>query len=61
MPDTQQPAEPRYLFAVRPRCEECKSYRLLRYGKPREASGDDSEARYVRCGDCGAKFILVLE
>ncbi len=48
----------RYVFAERPRCPSCGSADLKAY---RSTSDGESTTRYVRCQQCGAKFILVLE
>jgi hypothetical protein len=51
-----KPGEPgRYIYATAPRCESCGSLKILVY----KTLAADS--KYVRCGDCNAKFILLLE
>ena len=57
--DSALPDAPRYVFCERPRCPLCDSVRLAAYRSDR--SDDGSVARRVRCRECGAKFILVLE
>lgn len=49
----------RVLRVERPRCPDCGSTRLLRYGGSRV--DEETTVRYVRCAGCGAKFLLILE
>jgi uncharacterized OB-fold protein len=48
----------RYVFGVRPRCDECGSPELKAY---RTDTAGETIARHVECKACGAKFVLVLE
>jgi len=50
----------RYVYTRRPRCPACGGKALRAY-KTLPASGDGSVSRYVRCRDCGRRFILVAE
>jgi len=51
--------EARYIYFQRPRCPDCGSVKLLAYRST--DNGDGSVTRYVRCADCGARFVLVVE
>jgi hypothetical protein len=49
----------RHIFAKRPRCKACGSAQL---GATRTIARDgDAVLRYVRCQQCGGRFVLVLE
>jgi len=48
----------RYVFGVRPRCDQCGSSELKAY---RTDTAGETIARHVECKACGAKFVLVLE
>jgi len=56
-PDTR-PAR-QYVYVTRPRCPACGSHKLLTYRTSQ--NGDDTLTRYAKCGDCGARLILVVE
>jgi DNA-directed RNA polymerase subunit RPC12/RpoP len=49
----------RHIFAKRPRCRACGSAALV----ATRTIGRDGDAvhRYVRCRQCGGKYVLVLE
>lgn len=53
------PEAPRYVYLTRPRCPECGGVRLLAYAT--RSNGDGSRTRYAKCGDCGARVVLVVE
>ncbi len=67
MPDTTAPTDdrletrkgPRYVYVQRPRCPDCGGVKLLAYRTSK--NGDGSLTRYVRCADCQARVILIVE
>jgi hypothetical protein len=57
IPLTADPSK--YIFAKRPRCRTCGSADLR---ATRTICRDgDAVHRYVRCGTCGGRFVLVLD
>lgn len=57
---TSPTATKRYYIAYRrPRCPVCGGLRIRSYRSTQ--AGDGSVTRHAKCGDCGAKLIVVAE